>query len=460
MKRVLIFAALAVFLTGTADAAGPCLKYQTWLQGFTYTIGRCLDKPAPAPKAKRKHAIGELTDVSASRRVHRVWRTPKHARVLRWRYRGYARRGGRSYRSTPRVAPPQVAPIGGQYLIAFSGIGHAIDMTAAQRIASAQQRTLAVFGYDETAAAVAFLRRQPGATHSVLGFSAGAAASTLSRYMAGLDRAGVARPFGCITVGLYDLSASYRGCVNYLDHSGQHHARERNAVNLGAGVSHLDPRTGALAQVAALMAPIVNVPKMIGDAIAGLFDGLMGSRTAVYDIAGHTVYLPNGDRLEAHSGLGAAHDNPGMAHLRWRGPVPPNDYRLTMRESRFHGVRALRLNPVDQGRMHGRDGILAHTYMRRSGGQSAGCLVFRNYPAFLSAFERGAVNRIVVVARLDSGMADVAPPAHIERSVVVARTHRQRHVRYASARVRVLGAELEARYVSHRYVRRWHRMRG
>src|SRR5262249_15864078 len=34
------------------------------------------------------------------------------------------------------------------------------------------------------------------------------------------------------------------------------------------------------------------------------------SRTALYDIAAHTVYLPNGDRLEAHSGLGSMLDNP------------------------------------------------------------------------------------------------------------------------------------------------------
>ena len=216
-------------------------------------------------------------------------------------------------------------------------------------------------------------------------------------------------------------------------------------VNLGTGVSHLDPRTGGMARVAALAAAVpaptnnpaddvASLPRMLGDAIAGMVSGLTGSRTAVYDIAGHTVYLPSGERLEAHSGLGAGHDNPRLAHVRGHGPTPPNVYRLTMREQAFHGVRALRLNPLDEHLMHGRDGILAHTYMR-GGGQSAGCLVFRNYPAFLAAFERGVVDRIVVVAHLASGtgLTDLAPPARNERPVVVARAHRQRHlrVRYA-----------------------------
>jgi hypothetical protein len=43
-----------------------------------------------------------------------------------------------------------------------------------------------------------------------------------------------------------------------------------------------------------------------------------------------------------------------------RGPTPPNAYDLTLREQPFHGVRALRLNPVDESKMFGRDGILAH----------------------------------------------------------------------------------------------------
>jgi hypothetical protein len=124
-------------------------------------------------------------------------------------------------------------------------------------------------------------------------------------------------------------------------------------------------------------------------------------RTAIYDITAHTVYLPDGRRLEAHSGLGSLMDNPRHVHLRMRGPTPPNVYNLALRERMFHGVRAIRLNPVDEGRMHGRDGILAHTYMLGSDGQSNGCVSFRTYPEFLDAFRKGEVTRLAVVDHLE-----------------------------------------------------------
>jgi hypothetical protein len=124
--------------------------------------------------------------------------------------------------------------------------------------------------------------------------------------------------------------------------------------------------------------------------------------TAVYVIAEHTVYLPNGQRLEAHSGLGHRTDDPQYVNVKNRGPTPPNVYDLTLRKSLFHGVRAIRLNPVDENRMYGRDGMLAHSYMLRgTKGQSNGCVVFRDYPAFLKAFLNGEVDRLVVVQRLE-----------------------------------------------------------
>lgn len=368
------------------------------------------------------------------------------------------------------MAAPQPATPGTAYLIAFAGINGAIDSASAAKRAAAQGRTLRIFGYHSTTGAVAFLRRADNPQHGVLGFSAGASGQVLAGYVAGLARAGLRPPADCVTVGLYDRSPAYDNskiqCVNYLDRSGQRHVGEPGTVNLGAKVSHIDPRSGAMARVAALITPepssgnylkrkgFLSYPKisdnclsravtgkctpprlpMLGKAIADVLDSLTGSRTAIYDISGHTVYLPNGDWLEAHSGLGPAHDNPRLAYLKNRGPTPPNTYRLTMREKAFHGVRALRLNPLDETRMHGRDGILAHTYMR-SGGQSAGCLVFRNYPAFLSAFEAGVVDRIAVVARLAGiGSADLAPPAHLERQALAGRAHRQRHARVRYAR--------------------------
>jgi hypothetical protein len=125
-------------------------------------------------------------------------------------------------------------------------------------------------------------------------------------------------------------------------------------------------------------------------------------RIAIYDITAHTVYLPGGRRLEAHSGLGGFMDSPRHVHLRMRGATPPNIYNLAFRERRFHGVRAIRLNPVDEARMHGRGGILAHTYMLGSNGQSNGCVSFRDYPEFLDAFQKGQVTRLAVVDRLES----------------------------------------------------------
>ena len=125
-------------------------------------------------------------------------------------------------------------------------------------------------------------------------------------------------------------------------------------------------------------------------------------RTAIYDITARVVYLPSGRRLEAHSGLGGYMDSPRHVHLRMRGATPPNVYHLTLRERLFHGVRAIRLNPVDSSRMYGRDGILAHTYMLGANGQSNGCVSFSNYPEFLNAYLRGEVTRLAVVERLDS----------------------------------------------------------
>lgn len=124
------------------------------------------------------------------------------------------------------------------------------------------------------------------------------------------------------------------------------------------------------------------------------------SRTAIYDITARTVYLPNGHRLEAHSGLGPHLDDPGSIRTKMMGVTPPNVYNLTLREHLFHGVRAIRLLPVEEGRMFGRDGILAHSYMLGPNGQSNGCVSFRDYPAFLNAFLKGEVNKLVVVDHL------------------------------------------------------------
>ena len=124
--------------------------------------------------------------------------------------------------------------------------------------------------------------------------------------------------------------------------------------------------------------------------------------TAVYDISAHTVYLPDGTKLEAHSGLGDRLDDPRSADVRMRGVTPPHLYELKPREALFHGVPALRLNPVGgEEAIYGRSGLLAHTYMLGPNGDSNGCVSFKNYEAFLQAYRSGEIKRLAVVARVD-----------------------------------------------------------
>ena len=133
---------------------------------------------------------------------------------------------------------------------------------------------------------------------------------------------------------------------------------------------------------------------------AGTTGGLYDRQTAVYDISAHMVYLPNGTALEAHSGLAGDLDDPGSAKERDRGVTPPDLYTLKPRESLFHGVAALRLIPVDESKVFGRSGLLAHTFMLGPNGQSNGCVSFRDYSAFLQAYQSGEITKLAVVAHL------------------------------------------------------------
>lgn len=123
--------------------------------------------------------------------------------------------------------------------------------------------------------------------------------------------------------------------------------------------------------------------------------------TAVYDISAHTVYLPDGTQLEAHSGYGNRLDDPRHTDERMRGATPAAVYDLQPRESPFHGVQALRLIPLDNEKVFGRTGLLAHTYMLGPNGDSNGCVSFRNYDAFLRAYMNHRIKRLAVVTRLD-----------------------------------------------------------
>lgn len=124
--------------------------------------------------------------------------------------------------------------------------------------------------------------------------------------------------------------------------------------------------------------------------------------TAVYDITAKRVYMPDGTRLEAHSGLGSRMDNPSYAHERMRGVTPPHIYDLKPREALFHGVPALRMTPIGgESAIYGRNGLLTHSYLLGPNGDSNGCISFKEYDKFIQAYRRGEVKRIVVVAKLD-----------------------------------------------------------
>ncbi len=122
-----------------------------------------------------------------------------------------------------------------------------------------------------------------------------------------------------------------------------------------------------------------------------------GSRIAVYVIEDAVVHMPNGEKLRAHSGRGNMRDNPKYVHVKNMGPTPPNVYKLRMREARFHGVEAIRMNPVGDAKMYNRDGFLTHTFLLRRRGDSSGCVVFEDYNRFLNAYKRGHVQTLIVV---------------------------------------------------------------
>jgi Protein of unknown function (DUF2778) len=125
-------------------------------------------------------------------------------------------------------------------------------------------------------------------------------------------------------------------------------------------------------------------------------------QTAVYDISAHAVYLPNGSRLEAHSGMGKLMDDPEHVNMRMVGATPPTTYDLKPRESIFHGVEALRMIPLDGSATLGRSGLLTHSYMLGPNGQSNGCVSIKNYDSFLAAYKDGLINRLVVVPSLNN----------------------------------------------------------
>ena len=171
----------------------------------------------------------------------------------------------------------------------------------------------------------------------------------------------------------------------------------RRAVPTLAFPAPAERRTGP---VLASLAPVEQRPAQLSAPTPAISMPSYGNRTAVYDIAAHTVYLPNGEKLEAHSGLGGLLDDPGSVHVKNRGATPPHTYDLKPREQLFHGVAALRLTPSDGGGVYGRVGLLAHTYMLGPRGDSNGCVSFRDYNRFLRAYRNGEITKLAAVPSL------------------------------------------------------------
>ncbi|VVB48258.1 exported protein of unknown function [Beijerinckiaceae bacterium RH AL1] len=155
----------------------------------------------------------------------------------------------------------------------------------------------------------------------------------------------------------------------------------------------------ALPSTPDVTAPFEAAADWVSSSLAGYTysDALPERATAVYDISAHVVVLPDGSRLEAHSGLAERADDPRFVRERMRGAAPPALYELSPRKYLFHGVAALKMTPI-LGNVFGRTGFLTHTYMLRGRRpESNGCVVFRDYDAFLRAYRDGRFQRLRVV---------------------------------------------------------------
>jgi hypothetical protein len=151
---------------------------------------------------------------------------------------------------------------------------------------------------------------------------------------------------------------------------------------------------------------------LFGDLFKGKADDTAwpgkGTKVAIYDVANATVYLPDGTKLRAHSGIGKMRDNPRYEHVTMKGPTPAGIYRLSMREKRFYGVEAIRMTSIDGRDPKNRTGLLTHTNLLRGQKGSHGCVAFQNYQPFLKAFKRGRITMLVVVPELPSSRTRLA----------------------------------------------------
>jgi lysozyme len=188
-------------------------------------------------------------------------------------------------------------------------------------------------------------------------------------------------------------------------------------ITLPGAQASIAPQSHAAVKAAAPPAPPAVAPAPMPSGRTGRgwfgFGAPQGydRQTAVYDIVARALYMPDGTRLEAHSGLGDRLDDPRYVNERARGATPPHLYKLTLREGSFHGVQALRLTPIGEGGVYGRAGLLAHPYMLGPNGDSNGCVSVKEYDAFLRAYQNGQISRLMVVASANQVIAAVEPQA-------------------------------------------------
>ena len=121
--------------------------------------------------------------------------------------------------------------------------------------------------------------------------------------------------------------------------------------------------------------------------------------TAVYDISARVVYLPDGTSSKPIRAWGTPSTIRATKRARSRPDAAPSlpvgaPRRLVPRRS----------GPApqpDRGRRSLRPaGLLAHPFMLGPNGDSNGCVSFRDYEAFLKAYENGQINKLAVVTRL------------------------------------------------------------
>ncbi len=122
--------AFALLIPHQAQAAppGPCKVNQVIMWAWSLRIVKCLDKPEPIKRASKRQHSGEITDVSAARRVHRGRVPSAHRdpdRMGGRRYAGHGSRAAGSPRPPARLEsarPPGADRDGRGYASAPAGV--------------------------------------------------------------------------------------------------------------------------------------------------------------------------------------------------------------------------------------------------------------------------------------------------------------------------------------------------